>query len=33
MSDKFIVLDAGRIVSRESSENLTQEIVDKHLSI
>ncbi len=33
MSDKYVVLDTGRIVSSGASENLTQEIVDKHLSI
>lgn len=33
MSDKYVVLDTGRVVSAGASENLTQEIVDKHLSI
>lgn len=33
MSDKFIILDVGRVVSAGSSAELTQEVVDKHLSI
>lgn len=33
MSDKFIILDVGRVVSAGSSNELTQEVVDKHLSI
>lgn len=33
MSDKFIILDIGRIVSAGSSRDLTQEVIDKHLSI
>jgi urea transport system ATP-binding protein len=33
MSDKFIILDVGRIVGAGTSEDLTQEIIDKHLSI
>lgn len=33
MSDRFIVLDVGRVVSAGTSQELTQEVVDKHLSI
>jgi urea transport system ATP-binding protein len=33
MSDKFIILDVGRIVGAGTSQELTQEIIDKHLSI
>ena len=33
MSDKFIILDVGRVVSAGASVELTQEVVDKHLSI
>ena len=33
MSDKFIVLDIGRVVSSGRAEELTQELVDKHLSV
>ncbi len=33
MSDKFIILDTGRVVSAGASGNLTKEIIDKHLSI
>ena len=33
MSDKFIILDVGRVVGAGTSQDLTQEIIDKHLSI
>lgn len=33
MSDKFIVLDIGRVVSSGTAQELTQEVIDKHLSI
>ena len=33
MSDKFIVLDIGRVVSSGAAQDLTQEVIDKHLSI
>jgi urea transport system ATP-binding protein len=33
MSDKFVILDIGRVVKAGPSKELTQEIVDKHLSI
>lgn len=33
MSDKFVILDVGRVVSAGSSVELTQEVVDRHLSI
>ena len=33
MSDKFIILDIGRVVKSGPSKGLTQEIIDKHLSI
>lgn len=33
MSDKFIILDTGRIVTSGTGKDLTQEVVDKHLSI
>ena len=33
MSDKFIILDIGRVVSSGKSGDLTQEVIDKHLSI
>ena len=33
MSDKFIILDVGRVVSTGTANELTQEVVDKHLSI
>jgi urea transport system ATP-binding protein len=33
MSDKFIILDIGRVVSAGPTRDLTQEIIDKHLSI
>ncbi|MGE3871662.1 MAG: urea ABC transporter ATP-binding subunit UrtE [Parvibaculaceae bacterium] len=33
MSDKFVILDIGRVVSAGASRNLTREIIDKHLSI
>ena len=33
MSDKFIILDIGRVVKSGPSKDLTQEIIDKHLSI
>lgn len=33
MSDNFIVLDVGRVVARGPSSELTQDVVDKHLTI
>ncbi|MGE4253125.1 MAG: urea ABC transporter ATP-binding subunit UrtE [Parvibaculaceae bacterium] len=33
MSDKFVILDIGRVVSAGVSRDLTREIIDKHLSI
>jgi len=33
MSDKFVILDIGRVVSAGASKDLTREIIDKHLSI
>lgn len=33
MSDKFIILDVGRVVTSGPSKDLTQETIDKHLSI
>ena len=33
MSDKFVILDIGRVVIAGASSNLTKEIIDKHLSI
>jgi urea transport system ATP-binding protein len=33
MSDKFVILDIGRVVSAGASRDLTKEIIDKHLSI
>jgi len=33
MSDKFIILDVGRVVTSGPSASLTQDVVDKHLSI
>ncbi|MBB6467998.1 urea transport system ATP-binding protein [Aminobacter lissarensis] len=33
MSDKYIIMDTGKIVDSGSSDNLTQEVVNKHLSI
>lgn len=33
MSDRFIIMDVGRIVARGDTKDLTSEIVDKHLTI
>ena len=33
MSDKFVILDIGRVVSAGTSQDLTQEVIDKHLAI
>jgi urea transport system ATP-binding protein len=33
MSDKFVILDTGRVVSAGASRDLTKNIIDKHLSI
>lgn len=33
MSDKFVILDIGRVVSAGASRDLTKGIIDKHLSI
>ena len=33
MSDKYIILDIGRIANSGTADNLTQEVIDKHLSI
>jgi urea transport system ATP-binding protein len=33
MSDTFIILDVGRVVTSGPTKGLTQEIIDKHLSI
>ena len=33
MSDKFVIMDIGRIVSSGQASDLTQEVIDKHLSI
>jgi len=33
MSDTFVIMDVGRVVERGNSEDLTQEIVDQHLTI
>lgn len=33
MSDKFLIMDIGRVVSAGASKDLTQEVIDKHLSI
>ena len=33
LSDKFIIMDIGRVVSSGASTDLSQEIIDKHLSI
>jgi urea transport system ATP-binding protein len=33
MSDKFVILDIGRVVSSGTAQELTQEVIDKHLSI
>jgi len=33
MSDKFIILDVGRVVASGPSASLTQDVIDKHLSI
>jgi len=33
MSNKFIILDIGRVVTSGTNKDLTQEVVDKHLSI
>ena len=33
LSDKFVIMDIGRVVSSGASTDLSQEIIDKHLSI
>lgn len=33
MSDNFVVLDIGRVVSSGTAQELTQEVIDKYLSI
>jgi len=33
MSDKYLILDVGRVVNMGNSSQLTQTIIDKHLSI
>jgi len=33
MSDKYLIMDIGRVVSAGASKDLTQEVIDKHLSI
>ena len=33
MSDSFIIMDVGRIVARGDTKDLTQDIVDEHLTI